>query len=70
MPVSQAQFDADLAAFNTAVTNYITAVNAFIALPPVVDLTNEDTSVNAAAAAVAAAQAQIPVPPGGPAKAA
>ncbi len=53
MPVSQSQFDADLAAYNTAVTNYIAAVDAFIALPPVIDL-----------AAVAAALALIPQPPG------
>lgn len=67
MPVSQAQFDADLAAYNTAVTNYISAVTAFLALPPVIDLTNEDTSVNAGAQAVATAQAALPPPPG-PAK--
>ncbi len=67
MPVSKEQFDADLASYNTAVSNYISAVNAFLALPPVVDLSDEDASVQAAAAAVAAAQAQLPpVPaPGG-----
>lgn len=64
MPVSQAQFDADLAAYNTAVANYIAAVNAFIALPPVVDLSSEDTSVNAALAAVNTAAGQLPPPPG------
>ena len=63
MPVNQEQFDADLADFRTAVTNYITAVTAFLALPPVIDLSAEDDSVKAAAQAVADAQAQLPVPP-------
>lgn len=78
MPVSKDQFDADLAAEQAAQANlitaqgtYISAVNAFIALPPVVDLAAEDATVNAglqsvndAATALAAAQAQIPPPPG------
>ena len=63
MPVSKDQFDADLAAYNTAVTNYIAAVTAFIQLPPVVDLTAEDDSVKAAAQAVADAQGKLPPPP-------
>ena len=66
MPVSREQFDADLAAYNQAVSDYITAVNAFIALPPVIDLANEDASVQTALAAVQAAQAQLPPPPPGP----
>lgn len=65
MPVNQAQFDADLAAYNTAVEGYIAAVTAFLALPPVVDLTNEDASVQAAAADVATALAALPPPPPG-----
>ncbi len=64
MPVSQTQFDADLAAFKTAVETYIAAVTAFLALPPVVDLSAEDASVAAAQAEVAAAQAALPPPPG------
>ncbi len=63
MAVSQAQFDTDLAAYNTAVTNYITAVEAFIAIPAVADLTAEDTAVQAASTAVATAAAKIPAPP-------
>jgi hypothetical protein len=66
MPVSRDQFDADLAAYNTAVTDYIAAVTAFLALPPVIDLANEDASVQTALAAVQAAQAQLPPPPPGP----
>lgn len=64
MPVNQAQFDADLAAYNTAVEGYIAAVNAFIALPPVVDLSNEDASVQQALSDVQAAQQKLPPPPG------
>lgn len=78
MPVSKEQFDADLATQQaaqadliTAQGTYIAAVNAFIALPPVVDLTAEDDSVKAgaqaiadAATALAAAQAALPPPPG------
>ncbi len=67
MPVSREQFDADLAAYNTEVANYIALVNAFIALPPVVDLAAEDASVATALAAVQAAEAQLPPPPGKPA---
>ncbi len=63
MPVNQAQFDADLAAYNTAVEGYIAAVNAFIALPPVVDLAAEDASVNAALADVNTAKGNLPPPP-------
>jgi len=77
MPVSREQFDADLAASTqatadliTADTDYIAAVDAFIALPPVIDLAQEDESVQAAItnvqnakAAVDAAKARIPAPP-------
>jgi len=62
MPVSKEQFDADLAAFNTAVTDYIAAVDAFIALPPVIDLAAEDDSVKAALDNVNAAKGRIPIP--------
>lgn len=84
MPVSQEQFDADLATAITAVTgliaadgDLITAVNALLALPPVIDLTAEDNTVNEAATnlatALAAVQAEITavqqhLPPVGPAK--
>ena len=64
MPVNRDQFDADLTAEQTALTNYIAAVNAFIALPPVIDLANEDATVQAGLAAIQTAMAQIPPPPG------
>ena len=48
MPVSRDQFDADLAAEQAAVVDYIAAVDAFIALPPVIDLANEDATVQTA----------------------
>lgn len=63
MPVGQTQFDTDLAAFIAADTDYIAAVDAFIALPAVVDLSHEDTEVAAALAAVQAAKTRIPPPP-------
>lgn len=63
MPVSRDQFDADLASYNSAVTDYIAAVDAFIALPPVVDLAAEDDSVKAAMDAVNAAKGRIPGAP-------
>ena len=66
-PVTQAQLDADLATETSQLTAYINAVNAFIALPPVIDLSNEDASVQAEIAAITAAIAQIPPPPGKPA---
>lgn len=65
MPVSKDQFDADLSAYNSGVTDYIAAVDAFISLPPVIDLTTEDDSVKAALDAVNAAKGRIPAPPGG-----
>jgi hypothetical protein len=62
MPVSKEQFDADLAAYNTGVTDYIAAVDAFISLPPVIDLAAEDDAVNAALQNVNAAKERIPHP--------
>lgn len=62
MPTSREQFDADLSAFTTGVTDYITAVDAFISLPPVIDLAAEDESVNAALTAVNEAKSRIPNP--------
>ena len=76
MSVSREQFDADLAAQQSATADlisadndYITAVDAFIALPPVVDLAAEDASVQealtniaTAKTAVDAAKARIPTP--------
>ena len=60
--VSRDQFDADLQAFTTATTEYIAAVDAFIALPPVIDLANEDATVQAALTAVNEAKSRIPTP--------
>lgn len=62
MPTGKEQFDADLAAALSAVTDYIAAVDAFIAMPPVIDLAAEDESVNAALTAVNEAKSRIPVP--------
>jgi hypothetical protein len=62
MPISKEQFDADLAGFTSGVTDYIAAVDAFIALPPVIDLAAEDDSVKAALDAVTAAKGRIPTP--------
>ncbi len=62
MPTSREQFDADLAAFTAATTDYIAAVDAFIALPPVIDLANEDATVQAALTAVNEAKSRIPAP--------
>lgn len=62
MPVSKEQFDADLAATLAAVTDYIAAVDAFIALPPVVDLAAEDESVRTALQAVNDAKSRLPQP--------
>lgn len=69
MPVTQAQFDADLQGMIDALNTYIAAVDAFIALPPVVDLAAEDASVQTALQNIQTAQSQLPPPPG-PAKAA
>ncbi len=62
MPVSREQFDADLAAFTTGVTDYIAAVDAFIGLQQVIDLAAEDEQVNAALTAVNEAKSRIPAP--------
>lgn len=66
MPTSREQFDADLAAEQAAVLDYIAAVDAFIALPPVIDLAGEDATVQTALQAIADAKARIPAPPPGP----
>jgi hypothetical protein len=63
MPVTREQFDADLAAAVAATTDYIAAVDAFIALPPVIDLANEDATVQAALTSIAEAKARIPGTP-------
>jgi hypothetical protein len=63
MPVDKTQFDADLNALVTGQTDYIAAVDAFIALPQVVDLAAEDDQVKAALQAVADAKGRIPPPP-------
>lgn len=59
---SREQFDQDLAAFTQGTTDYIAAVDAFFALPPVIDLAAEDETVNAALTAVNEAKARIPTP--------
>lgn len=66
-PIGQSQFDQDLQTFVDAVNTYIAAVTAFLALPPVIDLSNEDATVQTALQAVQTAQGQLP-PPLGPAK--
>ena len=77
MPVSREEFDAHLAAQQTAQADlitadnaYIAAVDAFIQLPPVIDLAAEDETVNAglqnlasAKTAVDEARSRIPQPP-------
>jgi hypothetical protein len=60
MPVDKATFDADLAAEQQAVTDYIAAVDVFIALPPVIDLAAEDATVQTALTNIAAAKGRIP----------
>ena len=60
MPVTREQFDADQAAELQATTDYITAVDAFIALPPVIDLAAEDAAVMSALQAVNDAKSRIP----------
>jgi len=63
MPVSRDQFDADLAAERAATTDYIAAVDAFIQLPPVIDLAAEDATVQQGLTDIAAAKSRIPTPP-------
>ena len=62
MPISRETFDADLAAFTTATTDYIAAVDAFIGLQQVIDLAAEDAQVQTALTAVNEAKARIPSP--------
>ena len=66
MLVSKEQFDADLAAHIDGDNQYIAAVDAFIALPPVIDLAAEDASVQAALTNVNEAKGRIPPPPPAP----
>lgn len=67
MAVDQSTFDTDLAALVTAIGNLTAAVDAWIAAHPGVDLSVEDTNVQAAAATVAAELAKIaPAPAPGP----
>jgi hypothetical protein len=63
MPVDRATFDADQAAELQATTDYIAAVDAFLALPPVIDLQAEDDAVKAAGQAVADARSRVPSAP-------
>lgn len=63
MPTSREQFDADLQATLSAVTDYIAAVDAFIALPPVIDLQAEDDSVKTGLQAITDARGRIPGAP-------
>ena len=63
MPVSRDQFDQDLAAERAATTDYIAAVDAFIQLPPVIDLAAEDATVQQGLTDIAAAKSRIPAPP-------
>ena len=76
MPVSREEFDAHLAAQQAAQADlieadngYIATVDAFIALPPIIDLAAEDDTVNAglqnlsaAKTAVDEARSRIPTP--------
>jgi hypothetical protein len=62
MPINREQFDADLSQNLAAVTDYIAAVDAFIAQPAVIDLTQEDDQVNAAFTAVNEARSRLPQP--------
>jgi hypothetical protein len=62
-PVGKDQFDADLAAYNAGVTDYIAAVDVFITNPAVVDLAAEDDAVKAALQAVTDAKGRIPAQP-------
>ncbi len=62
MPTSREQFDADLATFTTATTDYIGAVDTFIGLQQVLDLAAEDAQVQTALTAVNEAKARIPAP--------
>jgi hypothetical protein len=59
LTIDQATFDTDLAALIQAISDLDTAVEAWIAAHPDVDLTAEDTSVQTAAAAVSAELAKL-----------
>ncbi len=61
-PTSREKFDADLAASQAAQADYIAAVDALLALPPVIDLTAEDDTVKAATQAIADAKSRLPQP--------
>lgn len=63
MPTSRDAFDADLAALTSAVNDYIAAVDAFIALPPVIDLAAEDATVQTGITNVNAARGRVPGAP-------
>ncbi len=63
MLVSKEQFDADLAAHIDGDNQYIAAVDAFIALPPIIDLASEDDTVKAGLDAINAAKGRVPAPP-------
>ena len=63
MPVSREQFDADLEAQRAATTDYITAVDAFISSPPVIDLAAEDATVNTLLQNVNEARGRVPGAP-------
>lgn len=65
-PVTKEQFDADLQAHIDGDNAYIAAVDAFIALPQVVDLANEDDIVKAGLDAINAAKSRVPTPPPAP----
>ena len=62
MPITQAQFDADLQALVTAINNLIAAVDA-LPQPGTPDFTAEDQAVQTAAAAVTAEIQKITPPP-------
>ncbi len=59
----RAQLDADLATLATNLPVYIAAVNALLAAPPIIDLSNEDQSVQDLITAVQTAQNSLPPPP-------
>lgn len=59
MAIDQATFDTDLAALVAAIGDLVVAVDALLASKPEVDLTAEDSSVQAAAASVAAELAKL-----------
>lgn len=59
MTIDQATFDTDLAGLVTAVTNLTSAVDAWIASHPGVDLTAEDQAVQTASQALADELAKV-----------